>query len=1233
MKRSMFALAALAVAACAARPPAAPTTVGRDLATPFAEALRLEALGDQTAAVAGYLAVLDSAAKAEGDPWQLAAITGALDALVSRSVSALQDISADSALAYRSGKFGEIRTALERVRGEARGPFAAGLIARALEELEVHTGNAQAAEKWRIAKGCAREATVTGPMAWAPISGVDQVDPLAAADAPVDALYSTHNSFDTKIAPAVVRDRGCWLPLDAASPLLGVRDVIVDVDVPEAQTIGVAMRVPDAATLRVGGKLVVTRPYELGGDDVARFARVEVGKGRVRLVARVGQDDASETIELGAWDHDGRPLAMRAPAVGQRGGAFATTARAEETPAPKTDAERLLSAVAALAWNDGRSAEALLATAAQSPTASVTTLLTYARAVEQAHDLSPVHRQERLRAIHERVLEAQPGAWEAVIAHAQLAGSRKGQGDARIVALGDLDAHAAAVPPATRPLVDAFDAGLSGREHLYERAKVAFERSKAALGAAPLVRDVERLAFDRSGETAIAFECAATGRDSLACYSALANAGRAKDAEAELARLRTLRGAGSDLAQLALRDALGRRDLERANAEWARVLAGERTLDMFAALGSGNKPAAAELLAMAPSARDAPASIPPLLRAAGDDPSPELERRAIAAITADRSKTADDGAATAVLLHEERYDLSEGGLLRFVLVDARRVTGTTDVEDNAAAYPPSLAGRSTMRILRRRIYKKDGRVIEPERAPNASQAHADLAQLEAGDAVLAIYEGWALPGETGDVGFDTPDLLPERTAVAASSIEVRLPAGLKGSLYSHPMLGTPAESREGDRRVLRWSLATATTRRREDGVPRMDRDVGVSFSTLTWDRVAEGLRETLLGLDEHEPEVAAFAREAARGKTDKAAVSAIVEKVGEVVREASPATLADLAQAHASGAQSTTARTVLTDREGSRTWLIVRALRELGISADVVIAENEPFSAHADFPPHYGRFAHPLAVAHTKADGDVWIDADVSGPPLPAGRISPELRGRMALSQSGAVSPLPVMGADRERDEIDIRLVVDASGDAKGSVTVLLRGREAQEISEMLFRVVGIERERALRGIVLGWVPAANVDEVGLSSSEGSWQIAVRAAISAPGFAQPEGKQWVIAGIEPVHVVYPRPGVSTLGATYASQGGRKEALAISRAMQFHVRRRIELPKGAIVSRLPGPLDLKLPNLEASRKLSVSANLIEEDLTMGLATGTIAADRYAEFAQGAHRVDDAFLASLRITPRK
>jgi hypothetical protein len=445
-------------------------------------------------------------------------------------------------------------------------------------------------------------------------------------------------------------------------------------------------------------------------------------------------------------------------------------------------------------------------------------------------------------------------------------------------------------------------------------------------------------------------------------------------------------------------------------------------------------------------------------------------------------------------------------------------------------------------------------------------------------------------------------------------------------------------------------------RRIEYGVPKMDRNVGVSFSTATWGDVGRGLRETIASLDADSPEVTAWAKQVENCPTTAIAPTevstktcgpsrALVEKVvaasGQAVKEASGMALADIDLGR-SGGQGLTARTTLATHEGSRTWLIIRALAELGIPADVVVAENEPFSDSASFPPHFGRFMHPLAVAHVTDPAkpgvveDIWIDADVPGPPLPAGRISPELRGRNALRADGRIEPLPLVGNGAERDEIDERLVVDEQGNAKGVLTVLLRGRSAQDLAEALVRLVGNERQKALRGIALAWVPFATVEKVELSSTEGSWQVAIRAELTAPAYAQVEGtkagsRSWVLPGIDPIHYVFPRPFATTLSATYASQATRETALAINHATQYHVHRRVELPPKAAIARLPGPFEGKGPLFSALRKIAVAGNTIDEDFTLEVSTGTVPKEGYDAFVAETHRADDAFRASTHVKP--
>ncbi len=222
---------------------------------------------------------------------------------------------------------------------------------------------------------------------------------------------------------------------------------------------------------------------------------------------------------------------------------------------------------------------------------------------------------------------------------------------------------------------------------------------------------------------------------------------------------------------------------------------------------------------------------------------------------------------------------------------------------------------------------------------------------------------------------------------------------------------------------------------------------------------------------------------------------------------------------------------------------------------------------------------------------------------------------------------------------MDVRLALDAQGNAHGTFVAVLRGRNAQELAEALFRIVGAERQRALRDVVLAWLPWANVDDVQLASSEGSWQVSLRADVSVSGYVQQEGpKTWVLPGLDALHWSWPRARVSSLAATFATRAGRESALALNTAVQYHVHRRVELPPGAHVARMPGPLDVKTPLIESSRRIAVGGGAagsgaptaLEDDFVLGVTTGTVPTSDYDAFVASAHATDDGFLSSTRVS---
>jgi hypothetical protein len=240
----------------------------------------------------------------------------------------------------------------------------------------------------------------------------------------------------------------------------------------------------------------------------------------------------------------------------------------------------------------------------------------------------------------------------------------------------------------------------------------------------------------------------------------------------------------------------------------------------------------------------------------------------------------------------------------------------------------------------------------------------------------------------------------------------------------------------------------------------------------------------------------------------------------------------------------------------------------------------------------------------------------------------------------GTVAVLPEVSVDSELDEIDIRLELLPNRDARGTLAVELRGRNAQSLAETLERVVGAERQRALRDVVLAWLPWANVDRVELSSAEDSWRVSLRADVSIPGYAlaltgRPSSSPgratttWILPGLDPLHWSSPRARVSSLGATFAGRAGRQSALSIGAAVQYHVHRRLQLPPGLTVAEPSGPILIHGSLIDASRTVEVAGNAIEDNFTLRIGTGTVSAVDYGAFVGEAHATDDAFLAGARV----
>jgi hypothetical protein len=1219
-----------------------PVTSASSTASSFGVAMRAEMSAPEDPRP--YLDALDGAVAHPKDPAALAVVLASLEALVSRAPGAPGTIVTPVAWRSRDGfqlVAVRLRAAWDALEGSDAelAPHMRAQIAKALHSMALFTGEAKGAEVWGARRGCLNVATVVGPLDTAPLTALEE--PTA-----VKALEPLAGSYPgpSRLAPAVVTPiaaNACKLDAASTSRSAGLRELVFDVENPRAQKLSIALSSTSAAKVEVAGVRVLERRYEAGGSETTTLALVNVSEGTARIVIRLADKGDANDVELTVVDDDGLPLSVRAPRPGD-------SAKAKVTqPVPvslasgpvATDADLAAVAAASLALGEARSAERLLEKSllekhdGRDPIVQ----LLFVRAMEMAGDMADQKRTERTRSAIEEIRKALPEAWEAKLGAAELVQRRKGMGEGTFEALAELGI---ATPDDDMSKLGSMELAyvvrLGQQSNMVDMAERAYQALAKKTPGSPLLAQLDVWVHPRTGRDWVKVACeGGLGREDVTCANALGGVGQRREALAELARLRKLRGAplGFLSTELGFRIQLG--DDKGALATYGAMQVGERSLVQLLpvlARMPDRTAARAMLEREAPVTRDGTYALSKA-GAAFNEPSPDAKRfedQGRALVEADRKAPSMPGAATAVLKHVEHYGIDESGLVHVLVYDLRRVSGTTDVERGIFVESPMIEGRGVTLPLRRRVHKKDGRVLEPDQAQSAMQGGSDLSQLEQGDYVEHVLEGYYLPTESGALTIDTPDLLPERTSVANAEVVVRMPEWLDVSWWSHPILGAGKTEKRGGYKFVSYALSNQAPRRIEDGLPWLERGVRLSFGTHTWHEVGRAVGESIRGMEDSDPFMSRFAAEAAKSaggeapKDQTTLLTTVVSHVGRVIKiSGGGGELGDFGSYYGGGAQGQTARAMIEEGTGSRAWVTYRTLRELGVDAEIVVAETEPFSTAPSFPPHPGRFRKPLVVAHL-AQGDAWVDADVEGPPLPPGRVSPELRGRSAILGDGTIVPVPVQESDPV-DEVVANLEIDDHGTAKGKVTLVLRGQQAQSLSESFFYVVGDDRKEMLRGVVQGWVPWASVDDVTLTSREGAWEVALSADVTIPGFGSLEGKDgksWVLPGYGPT-----RGG--TLAARFASRAARQSAMTIDEPFQYRVKRVIKLPAGASIVKLPGELDKKSAALSAHRKVSVEGLTVTDEIALTLPTGTVGADAYRAFLDQVQAIDAGFMAGIRV----
>jgi hypothetical protein len=1264
---SFLALAVVAAGACG------PSQEARSLEpqdpTPLLKAtthaLEVEQTKPPAEALDAWIKVLETARDLRATPLAREAAIAAIDAMTGRTPYGFSRLGDFGVMHRVVGGAEKVIAVLDATLASdgAKDPYIRAAAASTRMSLAASKGDAAAYASAQKQAGCATEATVVGPFVGHTLTAFEAPGPVdggtiaATYAAPPDAA---NPALAIGTAPTKTWGRGCGLDVTGTARSPGLRYLVLDVDVPRAETIhlGVVSGVP--TQILVGGKPAVTLPYAELGARTMRFGDVEVtAPGTVRVVVKLAGFNTEQVLVHG-FEDNGHPLTFRAAATGAAPaasiGKLGPMPSARLEGATGTVEGRVTRALGLIALGDVRLAEPIIAEVARpagagQPKPNPAATLVYARALEFARDIPAYRKLERSRAAYENTLEGWPTSWEAIAANAQIVSEQRRGGAGEIAGIQTAKARRDATPlpgstepsrkdPAAYvdPLVDVYLALLG--EDIYGVREESLARVKPKIKGTWLEWSLDRATAEETEDLTAKIECDPKRPDvsGLGCASSRSRLGDDAAVLAEVTRLRTLYGAPK-VGRFYENDITFRsKGAAAARASYEASDIADRSLYTAKMVAPAGKEGETWLRKELRPIDGDPSSIGELRTArklAGDpafthDVSAEFETRTKALIDADRKAPARANVGTLILGREEKYEIEADGFLHGVAWDVRRLDGTTDVESNASArYGYTSSGHGALWKTIHRIYKKDGRVVEPDRIA-ANQAGAELSQIETGDYVEMVAEGWMGPRADGSFDLDTPDLLPNRTAVENATIELSYPDPLQLDVWTHAELGKPAVTAGYGSKKYTWSLKDHGVRRAEKGQPSLDASVCLRMGAWGWDHLARNARESMLADVDHDPEVVAWVNGAVGA--DRAPSVDLLARLSKSAKRAIPRVgFLPLGTGYVGGYQWFTARTALLDAQGSRVSLVHRALDELGIPNEVVWAETTPYSADPKMVARSWRFSKALLVAQVpdKPGGEVkpiWLDLDVEGMPPPPNRTSPELRGRNAMGTAGKIVSVPANAVD-DPDVATIDLTVDETGRAKGTFSLLLRGRDAQEIAWTLEESAGDNRDEALRSQVLSWLPEADVLEVKASAE--TWQVVLNAKIEVPNFLVPDGSRLAIAGGAPLH--WGR--AATLGATYAAQAKRTTALRISAATLYTVHRVVHLPKGtSIVTPLPS-LDVtdKTTNLHATRSVKVDGTTLIDDVTFNMPTAVVQPSEFEVFTGNARLVDDGLLSVVRVQP--
>jgi hypothetical protein len=508
--------------------------------------------------------------------------------------------------------------------------------------------------------------------------------------------------------------------------------------------------------------------------------------------------------------------------------------------------------------------------------------------------------------------------------------------------------------------------------------------------------------------------------------------------------------------------------------------------------------------------------------------------------------------------------------------------------------------------LKVRVHKRDGSVVVPAELENGGGA-LELEEVEPGDLVEEEYVARVAATGASRRGHLPPYIyrfadserafgLSEYLLLVPPEIEILVEGNLEGLERT--------EWEVDGLRAIRWRAEDVPPISEERFAPPTSELLPwVSYAFgVTWEDVGDAMRDRLLPVLVTTPELAAWSGELLAGDSGEDGVRALVDGV---ITEVEPGRgVLDF---------SSSAGSSFSRKRGNRLGIAAAALLEAGFEVDLVMARTRLYAGTHLLVPTFDSFFVPLL--RVSVDGrELWLDLEEER--LGIGRIDPLLQGSdgLVVPLSRPREPVTILGElptfdnpDLE-EEMRVVAVVEESGDARLTVTLHIRGPQAERVVEQI-RSVPTERVPLVhQQMAANFVPSATdvtgrIDRV----VDG---IELELDMRAPSVCRPDGEVMVCRAL-----VFTKPLLPILAAVPS----RRYPLIMPVPVLQRNELEIVLPEGYDIEGRPRRLETRWGSVietverDGRRHRSV--------LRLELPAQTVAPEDYPEFARFCHAVDE------------